>query len=124
MSIADDIRDFAFDMVRTQSKLMQSGIPDSPTRTACLECEVEKPAFESLPVRAQLDIAETVCRREPFFSALDEALVESDKYRSFMHLLLDSAATNADVGRMAREIVLEYLQKVAIAHMQDLADFA
>ena len=123
-SFADDFRDFAFGLVRDQARLIQSGIADSPARVAPPEMESAPPAFGELSMSAQLDIAQTVCRRDPFLAALNEALVEHDKYHSFMRLLLDSCVPNAEVGRMAREMVLEYLQRVAVNHALDLGERA
>lgn len=123
-SFADDFRDFAFGLVRDQARLIQSGIADSPARVAPPEFESAPPDFSELSMSAQLDIAQTVCRRDPFLSALDEVWVESDKMESFKRLLLDSCVPNADVGRMAREMALEYLQRVAVNHSQDLGERA
>ena len=113
--------DLAVDLARAKAaELLQN----NPNRVAPYEYVEPPPAFDTLSMRAQLDIAETVCRRDPFLAALDECLVESDDYQSFIHTLLDSSVSNERVGLTARKIVLAYLQRVAVNHCQDLADFA
>lgn len=97
-------------------------VSDDPARVAAPDYEEAGPAFGELPIREQLDIAETVCRREPYHSALGEALPESDRYQSFLHMLLDSNCPDAVVGKLARELVLDYLQAVAVAQHDDLAE--
>ena len=115
------IYDLAVDLVRAQAARM---LNDSPQRTGSPAYEEPPPAFDELSMQTRLDIAETVCRREPFFSARDEMLIESDQYQSLVTALLDSSISNEKVGLMARQIALAYLQKVAEAHYQNLSDFA
>ena len=113
--------DLAIDLARAKAAELMH---DDPNRVAPYEYVEPPPAFEELSLRAQLDIAETVCRRDPFFSARDEMLVESAQYQSWVSALLDSSVSNERVGLMARKFALAYLQRVAVNHCQDLADFA
>lgn len=109
----------ALDLARTQAGQLR----DNPARVAPPEYS-ERPAFEDLPRRRQLDIAETVCRREAYARALGDALPESDGYGAFLKLTIDPCVSDSEIGRTARELILAFLADVAAARGDDLAQVA
>jgi hypothetical protein len=111
---------FTDDGFRTQF----ATVDDNPNRIAPPDYyeSAGGPAFGELPIGEQLEIAEGVCRREPYASALLEALPESEKYRSFLSLALERSVSDADLGKLARGMILDYLQAVAVVNGDDLAE--
>lgn len=108
--------DFALDLARTGAGLLR----DNAARVAPPEY-TERPGFDELPYRRQLDIAETVCRREPYQRALGDALPESEGYERFLQLTIDPCVSDSEIGRTARELILAYLADVAAVRGDDLA---
>lgn len=122
-NFADDFRDFVFDMARAQARAYGAMIPDSPQRTAPPEMEPAPKAFESLDIREQLDAAGTICRRQVYREAAEEALPESEAYPAWVRKLLDSSADPAELVLEARRIVLAHLQASAQRREEDLSGF-
>lgn len=85
--------------------------------------EPARAAFEDFSTIQQLDALEVACRN-PFFAACRvEALPESDDFEKWLCLLTDSTITADEVGRVARELVLKYVQACAQRRGEDLAEF-
>lgn len=122
-SFHDDFRDFAFGLVRAQARLLQSGMRDDPNRVAPPDDGPEPTPFESLPFGQRLDAAEIACRRTLYRNSLIEALPEWDGYEAWLAKLVNSSISDAEVGRMAREAVVAYLQRVALRHEESLSEF-
>ena len=109
---------FAADLTRSHAAFLRDdqarvGPPDEPL-----------PAFEDLPRREQLDIAETVCRQPAYRDALTEALLESDGYDGWLMATIDVNVSDAEIGRRARVLILAYLGRVAAFRGDDLAERA
>ena len=115
--------EYAVGLARAHAQLLQSGMRDDPHRVAPPEYDPERPDFESLPFGQRLDAADVACRRDLYRRALIESLPESDDYEGWLGKLLNSAVSDAEIGRRAREIVVAYLQRVALKHAEDLRDF-
>lgn len=109
--------DFAADLVRSHAALLL----DDPERVAPPDYDV-RPSFEDLSRRQRLEIAENICGRPAYRDALTEALPESDGYDGFLKLAIDVNASDAEIGRRAREIILDYLERVAAVRGDDLAE--
>lgn len=85
--------------------------------------ELARPAFEDFSTVQQLDALEVACRN-PFFAACRvEALPESEDFAKWLCLLTDSTITADEVGRVARDLVLRYVQACAQRRGEDLAEF-
>jgi hypothetical protein len=110
--------DFAADLARSHAALLR----DDSARVAPSDEYDVRPSFEDLSRRQQLEIAETVCRRTAYREALSEALPESDGYDGWLTVAIDVNASDAEIGRRAREIILDYLERVADARGDDLAE--
>lgn len=109
--------DFAADLARSHAALLR----DDPARVAPPDYDV-RPTIGDLSKRQQLEIAETVCRRTEYREALSEALPESDEYDRWLTVAIDVNASDAEIGRRAREIILDYLERVAAVRGDDLAE--
>src|SRR5690348_12833247 len=103
--------------------LAPSQFPDDPNRVGP-PADLDGPEFSTLPLAQRLDAAERLCRREVYKEALAEALVEGKLVDSLNRLILDSATSNEDIGQLAREIALDYLDRCAAARGEDIGDFA
>src|SRR5689334_13805800 len=79
--------------------------------------------FEDFSTIQQLDALEVACRNDFFARCRLEALPESDDFGKFLCLLTDSTITADEVGRVARELVLKYVQACAQRRGEDLAEF-
>lgn len=112
--------DFAADLSRSHAALLR----DDPARVASPEYVPAGPAFEELPRRQQLEAAETVCRRASYRDALVEAMPESASYDGFLKLAIDANVSDSEIGRVARELILGYLGRVAAFRGDDLAEVA
>lgn len=109
--------DFAAELTRSHAAFLR----DDPCRVAPPEYTAG-PAFEDLPRREQLNIAETVCRLPSYRSALTEALPESDGYDGWLSAIVDVNVSDAEIGRRARQLILGYLGRVAAARGDELAE--
>lgn len=109
---------FAAELTRSHAAFLR----DDPARVAPPEYGTEREAFEDLPRSQQLDIAETVCRRPSYRAALIEALPESDGYNGWLEAVIDVSASDAEIGRRARELILDYLGRVAAVRGDDLVE--
>lgn len=116
-AIHSTLFDFAAELTGSHAAFLR----DDPGRVAPPEYTGE-PAFEALPRREQLGIAETVCRRPSYRSALMEALPESDGYDGWLTATIDVNVPDAEIGHRARELILAYLTGVAAVRGDDLAE--
>lgn len=107
---------FAAGLVRTHAAAAFRERPIDPPELA------SGPAFEDLPRREQLTIAETACARPAYRQALEEALPESDGYDGWLEATINVNVSDAEIGRRARELILEYLSRVAAVRGDDLAE--
>lgn len=98
-------------------------IPDDPNRVAPPDYGPVPRAFEQYDIREQLDAADIACRRKFYAEAAAEALPESAEYDAWLRKLLDSSASDAEIVREARRVVLAHLQRVAELRDENLADF-
>ena len=113
--------DFAASLVRTHAALALRDRPlDPPDYPEVLEA----PAFEELPRSQQLRIAERLSRQAPYRAALLEALPESDGYDGLLKLAVDADVSDAEIGRTARELILQYVAGVAAFRGEDLSEVA
>lgn len=112
--------DFAAGLARTHAALLR----DDPARVAPPDYAPAGPAFEELRRRQQLEIAETACRRTAYRAALIEALPESDGYDRWLTLTIDANVSDSEIGRVARELILSYLGRVAAIRGYDLAELS
>lgn len=110
--------DFAADLARSHAAFIR----DDPARVTPPEYSPALPAFEDLPRFAQLDVAETVCRRESYRAALTEALPESNGYDGWLQAIIDVNVSDAEIGRRARELILDYLGRVAAVRGDELSE--
>lgn len=111
--------DFAAELTRSHAAFLR----DDPGRVAPPEYAAA-PAFEDLPRCRQLDIAETICRRPSYHSALIEALPESDGYDGWLDATIDLNVSDAEIGRRARQLILDYLARVAAVRGDECAEEA
>ncbi|HEX5419643.1 MAG TPA: hypothetical protein VFY39_06565 [Gammaproteobacteria bacterium] len=112
--------DFAADLTRSHA----ASLRDDPARVAPPEYGPAGPGFEELPRPEQLDIAETICRRPTYRDALAEAMPESKGYDGWLKLIVDARVSDSEIGRVARELILAYLGRVAAGLGDDLAELA
>lgn len=108
--------DFAANLVRVHAGVAFLERPINPPEFPAV------PTFEDLPRRQQLDIAGTVCRRQAYRDALEEALPESEGYDRWLTLAVDANVADSEIGRTARELILSYLGRVATVRGDDLAE--
>ena len=113
--------DFAANLVRTHAALVLRDRPLDPPD--CPEV-LEAPAFDELPRSQQLRIAERISRQGPYRAALLEALPESDGYDGLLKLAVDADVSDAEIGRTARELILQYVAGVAAFRGEDLSEVA
>lgn len=111
--------DYAAELTRSHAALL---LRDDPVRVAPPEYGPERSAFEELPRREQLDIAETVCRRPSYREALLEVLPESDGYDGWLSAAIDANVDDAEIGKRARELILTYLGRVAAVRSDELVE--
>lgn len=112
MNFADDFRDFAFDLARSQARMLQSGIADSRVRTAAPDYHGR--SFGDLSERERLDHLGRLADRSSYWrEVLEESLSESDRIPQLVKLALDPDVSPGDALRMLREILTEYAEKVA-----------
>lgn len=70
-------------------------------------------AFDDLALTDKLDILATKFKNSVYECAVIEALPNSDEYELWLHKLIDSSYADADIGRLARQIVCAYVSEVA-----------
>lgn len=70
-------------------------------------------AFDDLAPADKLDAVQRAAKQAVYECALIEALPNSDDYEIWIQKLADSAVADAEVGRLAREIVCKYMGEVA-----------
>jgi hypothetical protein len=109
---------FAAELSRSHAAFLR----DDPARVAPPGYGPERPAFEDLRRSQQLDIAETVCRRPSYHSALIEALPESEGYDGWLEAAIDVNVPDAEIGRRARELIVSYLARVAAIRGDELTE--
>lgn len=81
------------------------------------------PAFDEHTTIQQLDALEVATRHPFYINALTEALPESDDYAQFLAKLTDSCITNDEIGRLAREMALKYVEACAQRRGESLTEF-
>lgn len=102
-------------IVRAQAAAVQA-VLDSPTRTAPPEGIARE--FDELEMHEQLDLAHILCQRAIYRDSVAEAFGESERYGTFREWLLNPAVDDAQVGKLARQMVIDYLLSV-LAHRGD-----
>lgn len=113
--------DFAADMVRSHARMLQSGIADSPARTA--PPSYHGHSFGDLSEREQLDLLGRLASRSSYWrDVLAEGLSESDRIDQLVKLALDPGASAGDVVRELREILTGYAEKVAAVRGDELTE--
>lgn len=106
---------FASNLVRTHAAVAFRERPIDPPEPA-------GPAFSDLTRNEQLLVAETVCRQPDYQDALSEALPESAGYAGWLNAAVNASVDDAVIGRRAREIILQYLSRVAAVRGDELAE--
>lgn len=96
-------------------------ISDNPARTGDVASGPLTADFNDLPLAQKLDIIrEKAARWIRYRMAAGEAIPMSEEYEAWVQRLIDSSITDAEFGRLTREMVCAYVAEVAAVHMKSL----